>query len=64
MDQVPHRLAHWWRSLDDRGRRHASLIALAAVGYVVHYLVYCLPQPFFIEDSAITFAYARNLVEG
>ena len=64
MDLVPQRLEQWWRGLDDRGRRHASVIALISVGYIGHYLVYCLPQPFFIEDAAITFSYARNLVEG
>jgi len=32
--------------------------------YTIHYLVFCLPQPFFIEDAGISFAYARHLVDG
>ena len=64
MDQVPKRLGAWWRQLDPQGRRHASILALIGMGYLGHYLVFCIPQPFFIEDSAISFAYARNLVEG
>lgn len=32
--------------------------------YLGHYLVFVWPQPYYIEDSAISFAYARNLVEG
>jgi len=42
----------------------ASGLVLACVLYTAHYLVYCLPQPFFIEDAGISFAYARNLVNG
>lgn len=64
MDRVPRRLAAWWRTLDDPGRRHATLLALVSLGYLAHYLVYCWPQPFFIEDAGISFAYARNLVDG
>ena len=30
----------------------------------IHYLVFCIVQPFFIEDAAISFAYARNFVDG
>ncbi|MFN7143438.1 MAG: ArnT family glycosyltransferase, partial [Myxococcota bacterium] len=32
--------------------------------YLGHSLVFYWPQPFYIEDSAISFAYARHLVEG
>ena len=64
MDDVPRRLAHWWSGLDDGARRHASALAVISVGFVGHYLVYTLPQPFFIEDAGISFAFARNLVEG
>lgn len=64
MDDVPQRLAQWWRGLDDRGRRHASVLALISAGFVGHYLVFTIPQPFFIEDAGISFAFARNLVEG
>jgi hypothetical protein len=34
------------------------------MGYTAHYLVYCIPQPFYIEDAGISFAYAQNLVDG
>jgi len=37
---------------------------LVCIGYTAHYLVYCIPQPFYIEDAGISFAYARNLVDG
>ena len=64
MNQVPQRLTGWWRGLDaDERRRVSALVAISAV-YIIHYLVFCIPQPFFIEDSGITFAYARNLVQG
>lgn len=45
-------------------RRHAAVLLLAVLGYGAHYLVWCWPQPWYIEDAAISFAYARNLVEG
>ncbi len=64
MDQLPQRLELWWAGLDDAARRRASVLMLICVGYMVHYLVYCILQPFFIEDSAITYAFARHLVEG
>lgn len=64
MDQVPQRLTGWWRGLDADERRRVSALAAISAVYIVHYLVFCIPQPFFIEDSGITFAYARNLVQG
>ncbi len=41
-----------------------SFVVLALALHVGHYLVYCLPQPWWIEDAAISFAYARNWVDG
>ncbi len=41
-----------------------SLVVLALAVHVGHFLVYCLPQPWYIEDAAISFAYARNWVDG
>ena len=64
MDRVPMRLQAWWRQLDDRGRRNASALVVLCLLYTAHYLAYCIPQPFYIEDAGISFAYARNLVEG
>lgn len=64
MDQLPHRLSSWWRDLAPAERRRATILAAISAGYIVHYLVFCLPQPFFIEDAGITFAYAENFVNG
>jgi hypothetical protein len=64
MDDVPKRMSRWWRGMAPNERRQATALALISLVYVIHYLVYCLPQPFFIEDAAITFSYARNLVDG
>ena len=64
MDQVPTRLSRWWASLDGQARRTVSWLMAIAMGYTAHYLVYSIPQPFFIEDAGISFAYARNLVDG
>jgi hypothetical protein len=64
MEWVPKRLAAWWRTLDSKARVHGSFLALAGLVYTIHYLVYCIPQPFYIEDAGISFAYARHLVEG
>lgn len=47
-----------------RERQHMMLLALLVAGYGAHYLVWCWPQPWFIEDAAISFSYARNLVDG
>lgn len=41
-----------------------SAVLLALAAHLVHFLFFCLPQPWYIEDSAISFAYARNLVDG
>jgi len=45
-------------------RTHAVVLLLLVVLYGAHLLVWCFPQPWYIEDAAITFAYARNLVDG
>ena len=39
-------------------------MVLALAIHVGHFLVYTLPQPWYIEDAAISFAYARNWVDG
>lgn len=61
---MPDRLTGWWRGLGSVERRHATALAIFSLIYVGHYLVFCIPQPFYIEDAGITFAFARNLVEG
>lgn len=45
-------------------RTQLVVVLFIVVLYLAHYLVFCWPQPFYIEDSAISFAYARHLVEG
>jgi hypothetical protein len=64
MDTKTSRLMQWWFSLDDRGRQVASALVLIGLVYTGHYLFFCFPQPFYIEDAGISFAYARNLVQG
>jgi hypothetical protein len=64
MDQVPQRLWRWFRAQDDQTRRHASVLVALGAAYLGHYLVYCTAQPFYIEDAGISFAYARNFVDG
>ena len=61
---MPMRLSRWWSALDAEARRVVSGLVLISMGYTAHYLVYSIPQPFFIEDAGISFAYARNLVDG
>ena len=58
------RLMQFWlaRSQEER-REYSALFALCFI-YVVHYLVFCIPQPFFIEDAGISFAFAQNFVDG
>lgn len=57
-------LVKWWLSLNDGERREHSILFGVLIVYVIHYLVFCIPQPFFIEDAAISFAYARNAAMG
>ena len=64
MTPQPHRWARGWDALDARGRRHASALVAIGLVFVAHTLIYTLISPFFIEDAGISFAYARNLVEG
>jgi hypothetical protein len=59
------RARDWWLAKPDMERTHLFVLLLAVVGYLLHYIiVFCWIQPFYIEDSAISFSYARNLVEG
>lgn len=56
--------AGWLMGKTAQERRHLSVLLLAVALYAFHYLVWCWPQPFYIEDSAISFSYARNFMEG
>ena len=54
----------WWEALTPNQRRIVNALSLCIVGFIAHYLVFTVSQPFYIEDAGISFAYARNLVEG
>ena len=45
-------------------RRQAPVFALIQAVFFLHYSVWCLISPFFIEDSGISFAFARNIATG
>ncbi len=64
MGSLAERVERWWAGRSDLERREATVLAWICMGYLIHYLVFCLPQPFFIEDAGISFAYAENLVNG
>jgi len=54
----------WWDALAPQQRRAVNALSLCIVGFIAHYLVFTVSQPFYIEDAGISFAYARNLVDG
>lgn len=41
-----------------------SALFWITMAFLAHYLVFCIAQPFYIEDAGISFAYAKNFVEG
>ncbi len=45
-------------------RRQAPIFALIQAVFFLHYAVWCLISPFYIEDSGISFAFARNIATG
>ncbi len=57
LDPPPERLVRWFSSLTARERRHVHVLIALIVGYTAHYLVFAV---YFVEDSGITFAIARN----
>jgi len=62
--EVRARMAAWLLKHPRGFGLELSLVVLALAAHVGHYLVYCLPQPWYIEDAAISFAYARNWADG
>jgi hypothetical protein len=64
MDRLLQSVAHRFAKLDSEQRWQVSALFWLSVGFVVHYLFFCIPQPFFIEDSGISFAYAKHFAEG
>ncbi|MCB9793051.1 MAG: hypothetical protein H6741_10030 [Alphaproteobacteria bacterium] len=55
------RLYERWCALTPRQHLHGSALALLVVLSLAHFLVFSV---YYIEDSGISFAYARNFVEG
>lgn len=49
---------------DPEVRRQAPILAFIVAVFFVHYAVWCLVSPFYIEDAGISFAYARNIATG
>lgn len=58
------RVVAWYLAKSSQERLHLRMMLLAVALYAIHYMVWCWPQPFFIEDSAISFSYARNVMQG
>ncbi len=58
------RTLNWWDGLGPVQRRTVNALSLCIVGFIAHFLVFTISQPFYIEDAAISFTYARNLIEG
>ena len=58
------KITQHWLTLSQEERKEYSVLFLLCIIYLVHYLVFCIPQPFFIEDAGISFAYAQNFVNG
>ena len=61
MNKAVERVQQWWLSLEAPQRIHVHVLTLLMLGYLAHYLVF---SPYFVEDAGISFAYARNFVEG
>lgn len=61
---LPHSIKRYWNGLERKERKSVYLMSLVVLLYLFHYLVFCIPQPFFIEDAGISFAYARNAAMG
>ena len=64
MDRLFQSVAHRFSKLNSEERWQVSALFWLSVAFVVHYLFFCIPQPFFIEDSGISFAYAKHFAEG
>ena len=64
MDRLFQSVANRFSKLDSEERWQVSALFWLSVAFVIHYLFFCIPQPFFIEDSGISFAYAKHFAEG
>lgn len=61
IERLRQRVVGWWDGLDDDGRVEANGASLAVALFLLHYAFYAT---WFIEDAAITFAFARNAAIG
>ena len=61
VQSVRERLLNRWRQANQRQRVAWGLVLVAVLAHVAHQLVFV---DWYIEDAAISFAYARNLAEG
>src|SRR5262245_4106910 len=61
MTRVGDALYRRWRALPDAEQIHVHGLLLCGALFLVHYALYSW---WFIEDAAITFAYARNAAVG
>lgn len=64
MDLLLQPLVRWFSAKSEEERWQVSALFWLSAGFVVHYLFFCIPQPFFIEDAGISFAYAKHFAEG
>ena len=64
MERLFQSVAHRFAQLNSEERWQVSALFWLSVGFIVHYLFFCIPQPFFIEDAGISFAYAQNFADG
>ena len=64
MDRLFQSVANRFSKLNSEERWQVSALFWLSVVFVIHYLFFCIPQPFFIEDSGISFAYAKHFAEG
>lgn len=58
------RLQAWWTTRTRREQVHAVVLGLLTVAAVLHQGVFWFYQLWYIEDAAISFAFARNLADG
>ena len=61
---LPQRLSRYWKKKEKQERKRFYIISLVILLFLVHYLAFCIPQPFYIEDAGISFAFARNAADG
>lgn len=54
----------WFFSKSPQERKYTSGIFFVLLAYLIHYILYCVVQPFYIEDAGISFAYARHFADG